>query len=457
MSVIKTNDISSVYFTKYNKCNTEDRFILENLYGNPIGCGTSDVPYVYLIEGADLVSKSQRNIFHLEVSLSWPSGCTIFDETEGDKRDTYEEYSRRGYVGVIRLFNKTKRYVFFDPKHYVVKIKDVITDKLIFENNSNNREKAVDNPDANHDDDDADEWNNSNGGGDHDDYVDDDKSDINDSYQNDIESVQDSIDSLLISKIGTDYMDTQRDYFNVSEICRRRQLPLHIVEEKIRKILNRIEINKTSGCWVSASRKDYKSCFWLALGGLRFNDIFHFPQFISPGSEAIFIKNKAILHSPLCEQVLGREHFYCCRPQHLKLGTSKENATHVKIRKSLDQLFDLSPGDMRKYAYHLYCLADLVQKQIFTVTRDEFDVLKRRKGNKILYVTDEENNTKFVETIGHPDMGEKEIRNGRGDGDVQNDMDNDDDDDDDDDMWSILKRSDNILDKYTKKLKNKLL
>ena len=256
---------------------------------------------------------------------------------------------------------------------------------------------------------------------------------------NEFEIVQNSLDKLLISKIGTDYIDVKRDYFNVSEICRRRQLPIYVIEEKLQKIINRITVNKTSGCWVSTSTKDYKRCFWLSLGGLRFNDIFHFPQDITTDSEPIIIKNKAILHSPLCEQVLRREHFYCCRPQHLKLGTSKENATHIKIRKSLDQIFDLSPSDMRKYAYHLYCLADLIQKQIFTMTKDEYDVVKNRKGNKIFYVNDEVKNEKFTEIIGDPDMGEitEEI----------------DDDLDGDLLWKVLQKSNNLLDTYTKKLK----
>ena len=420
MSEIETNIISTVYFTKFSKL-SHDKFVMENLYGNTIGSGNSEVPYIYCLNEKDLTSQSKKNMFRLQVTFCWPNGSKIFDETSTDKRETYEEYNRRGYVGIIRLFDNSKRYVFFDVRKYIIKIKDVITNEILFKKNNEEQSKEE------HNDEDV--------------YCCDELSEIS-IKENDVELAQNSIDKLLITQIGPDYIDTQKDYFNISEICRRRQLPAYVIEEKLQKIISRIEINTLSGCWVSTSKKDYKRCFWLALGGLRFNDIFHFPQDVSPGSEPIIIKNKAILHSPLCELVLRREHFYCCRPQHLKLGTSKENATHVKIRKSLDQIFDFSPTDMRKYAYHLYCLADLIQKQIFTLTRDEFDVLKKRKGNKILYVTDDENDEKYVEVIGDPDMGDNEIAE---------------DIDDDIDMWKILKKSTNLLDKYTKHLQTKLL
>lgn len=403
-----TENISNIFFTKYNKQGELDdgNLIIENLYGNTIGSGNSEVPYIYCLSKDELTSKSKRNMFHLQVEFCWPRGSTIFDETLHNKKETYEEYSRRGYIGVVRLFDKSKRYVFFDVKDFIIRIKDTMTNQTLYEKLN-----------------------------DYDDKIYEDRLKLNES-----EIVQNSIDTLLISKIGSDYIDVKRDYFNISEICRRRQLPIYVIKEKLEKIINRITVNKTSGCWVSTSTKDYKRCFWLSLGGLRFNDIFHFPQDIAPDSEPIIIKNKAILHSPLCEQVLRREHFYCCRPQHLKLGTSKENATHIKIRKSLDQIFDLTPSDMRKYAYHIYCLADLIQKQIFTMTRDEYDIVKKRRGNKIFYVNDEVENEKFTEVIGDPDMGEvvEEI----------------DDDLDGDLLWKVLQKSNNLLDTYTKKLKD---
>ena len=130
-----TKNLSNIFFTKFNKQGEvyEDDLIIENLYGNTIGSGNSEVPYIYCLSKEDLTSKSKRNMFHLQVEFSWPMGSKIFDETLNNKKETYEEYNRRGYIGVVRLFDKCKRYVFFDVKDFIIRIKDTVTNQTLYE------------------------------------------------------------------------------------------------------------------------------------------------------------------------------------------------------------------------------------------------------------------------------------------------------------------------------------
>lgn len=384
---IALDHVPRILYTKYsNPFMVESRSVSEllmNLSGNPDGSKVSTVPYIYCLSEEQVTENEFENIYFLRVHFEWPGhGFIAEEDKDKGKSLTYEDYKREGFAGVIRYFMDTWRYVIFDPESCIRCIYDVGKEELIYEKKHTLHIR--------------------------DDMLNGDKSSSGNGLliKNDSES-QELIDAMMLERIGLDYIDIQRDMFCVSEIARRQSCSVASIVRRLVTILQRISICKASGCWLSTNRSDYKRTFWLSLGGLSHSNIFSFASH-AEDQPNIVIKNKNILHSHMCELTWGKKHSKCCRPLHLRLGTSKENAIHIKVRKNVEQLFDFSPEEMHSYAYHIYSISNLVERQLHTMRPDEKRVMEKRKGNKIIIYENEKGNL-VRKIIGMPNMGESEL------------------------------------------------
>ncbi len=379
---ISASCVPTTLFSKFSKGRRqlEDQEpISECLFGNPYGLGKSSVPYIYCISSKQMKSCLQ-DIYHLELSFKWPVEGRFKKETCITEHMSYENHLAENYLGCLRLFEDGQRYVVFNPMDFVVRIKDLDTDKVLYQNEalSGNLKNVIPGND----------WVR-----------------VSDYFSDTHEKEQHGINTLMLQIIGPQYIDMKRDYFSISEIARRKCVSKKAIEKYLSTLINRITVNKKSGCWVSKYKSDYRRTFWLSKGGVNFSDIFYFPRVINSDSVNVVIKNRDILHSTLCETTLGSEHMRCCRPFHLKLGTSRENAIHIKIRKSLTELMDFDFETMQEYSYLILRLSNLIEKQIHTVTTEEAKV-QLRKSNRILYLDDKIKKQKYVEVCGEPDMGD---------------------------------------------------
>ncbi len=356
--------------------------VICRLQGNPDGMGISSIAYVNCIMSENRTNKRVTSVYNLKMTICWPSNGTVFDETQGvqKERRAYEDYSMSGYVGVVRKFKHGKGYILFQPRERIASIIDTDSDETVYRNDA----LAGDNP-----------------------------TDVLEAKVNKVTEYffhatsskeQVELNEAMVKHIGAEFINLRRDYFDVAEISRRMEVSPRKVTDNILPIVRRITVNKVSGCW-AAHRGDYKTTFWLSKGGLSFNEVFHFPQDLMDGTPMV-IKNRHILHSSMCEVTLVPSHSRCCRPQHLKLGTSRENAIHIKVRKSLDELLDLSPDMMQELAFHITCLSGIFQQQAYTYTRDELRVRKMRKGNRIMSCMDVHTGKKWMTVCGNPDMGD---------------------------------------------------
>lgn len=383
-SKVHIQNIPNVLYTRYSNIyvtETSSLDVLTSLTGNPDGNKISSVPYIYCLTDDQVTENEYKSIYFLRVHFEWPKYGFIGEEEKDGKSITYEDYKRDGFIGVKRYFTDMWRYVIFDPEIYLKSIYDTVKEEIIYEkrNAFHVREELLEGMTSQ-----------KNGG---------------QLIYTDIES-QEVVDRLMLERIGLEYIDQQRDLFCVSEIARHQQVSISSVVRRLRSILERITVCKASGCWISTVKSDYKRTFWYSLGGLSHSDIFSFARNVEEDPN-IVIKNKNILHSNICELTWGRKHNKCCRPMHLRLGTSKENAIHIKVRKNVEQLFDFSPDEMRSYAYHIYSLSNLVERQYQICRPFEKKVMEKRKGNKIMIF--ENNKGNYVQKIiGTPDMGESQ-------------------------------------------------
>ena len=374
--------VPHILFTRYSNIyltEMSSKDVLENLSGNPDGNKISTVPYIYCLTDDQVRENEYDNIYFLKVHFEWPKYGFIAEEEKDGKSITYEEYKRDGFIGVKRYFTDMWRYVIFDPESYIRSIFDTGKEELIYERRDafHIREELLEGKTSH---------------------------ERNDQLVYTDNDSQEAIDKLMLDRIGFNYIDRQRDVFCVSEIARRQKVSISSVVRRIISIVERITVCKASGCWISTVRSDYKRTFWYSLGGLSHSDIFSFSCDVEEDPN-IVIKNKNILHSNICELTWGKKHACCCRPMHLRLGTSKENAIHIKVRKNVEQLFDFSPDEMRSYAYHIYSISNLVEKQYQICRPFEKKLMEKRKGNKILIF--ENNKGNYVQkVIGTPDMGE---------------------------------------------------
>jgi hypothetical protein len=384
---VSTSCVPITLYTKIAKGNRDDivkEDIFESIFGNPNGLGISCVPYIYCVSPQQ-VKRNIKQKYYLELTFRWPPNARIKDETKSDAptNPTYEEYLGLGYIGVERRFTDSQRYVIFDPMAYLVRIQDVDTMQILYENDLLEKDLKASIP--------GDDW-------------------VKVSrhfFRSGVSKQQMEINTLMIDKIGAHYIDIKRDFFCVSEIARRKGVSERAVTKYLKTLIGRITVNEVSGCWISSKRGDYKRTFWLSKGGLNFADIFHFPQVIGCHKTNVVIKNKNILHSIICETTHGSDHTMCCRPFHLKLGTSRENAIHIKIRKSLDQLFDFDYKEMQEYCFHVLRLSNLIEKQVYTVTEDEAKI-QRRRSNRIVYSEEMGTGKRKVDVCGDPDMGDED-------------------------------------------------
>ena len=378
---IKTLFLPMHMFTRATRDEQEDSDVISSLQGNPDGLSVSSIPYIYCV-----TEQHHRRIplYNLKVTFRWPPSAKIIDETQSqEKKALYEDYSLAGYVGVLRNFEDSKRYVMFRPRDYVVNIENLDSGEIVYRNDALADETNLGVPGVN-------------------------LQLVRETLLHEgLMDEQKEVNELMLSHIGPKYIDLRRDYFDVFSIARRKNIPVARAKAAICKIIRKVMVNKSSGCWVSATSGVYTKTFWASKGGLSFSDVFHFPQDLAAGTgQPVVIKNKHILHAPICELTLGADHTRCCRPQHLKLGTSRENCIHVKVRKSLDQLFDLNYDEMQQYAHHVLCLSDLIQRQVHIMTREELRVQERRRGNRILQCEDLQTGERWVTVNGDPDMGE---------------------------------------------------
>lgn len=361
MPRLEWKDIPTTFYTRFHAKRQGDD--PTQLYG--FSHSNSHAPFFY---GRD--KDVLKEIFNLAVTVSWSKSAIVHKESEEDKQLSNHEYVRRGYSAVCR--QPKDIWTVFHPKRAVETIKDRESGKLLYE-----------------------------------------KKDVNENYNHHIPDdfvtvydTQSRVDKLLASTVGEEYIDKKKDYFNVLEISRRREWSLARTEATLRSIIQRITVNSVSGCWVSTSKSDYRVLFWLALGGMWFDDIFHFPnEKLLRESCPTIIKNKLVLHSLLCELTLREDHACCCRPQHLRLGTSAENALHIKVRRNLDQVLMLDKEDMKRYAYHIYALADIINRRMHFKSEKEYEGLtKKGKTSRVLLV--EKDGDKFVQKVRNPDMGD---------------------------------------------------
>lgn len=385
---IDTVYIPTVMFCRYARLDEDrdvgNKDIILQLHGNPSGQGISSVRYIYCVPQVDL-KKRLSDLYHLRIHIKWPQNSKLFDETkrcEGrpSQKSTYEEYLLRGYSGIHRNFEDIKRYVIFEPLKVITEVTDTDSGHTLY---TNDLLKGADSGVP---------------------FV-------------DIEEVarhfsdpghrpeQQRLNTIMLEKITPLYIDLRYDYFDVGEIARRRGWQFDKALKNVEKIVSSIEVKKVSGCWYSPQRDSYTKTFWLSKGGLSMWDIFHHP-FEFKKNEPTVIKNKHILHAMICELTLGEDHFHCCRPQHLRLGTSRENSVYVKVRKSLQQQFDLTYLEMQEFAFLLGKMAEIVQKQEHIMTESELRVFQRRKGNKTINCHDMATGKVWTTVCGSPDMGD---------------------------------------------------
>lgn len=325
----------------YNADNWEDA--VNNLYGNPNGMGVSAVPYVYCLTEEERDRTSQRSVYYLKLQFKWPSKGKFADEShQQQQQQTYDTYFKCNFLGAIRQFRKHRRHVVFEPLKYLASITDVVkgTTLLIQESVGAPEEIAL---------------------------------------------KQSELQELMNRHLGTSNIHPQRDYFCISEIARRSRKSPARVSRDLCEIIGRIQVHPASGCWRSSRRNDYKRTFWLALGGLQLQHLYYFPLEDTDDPKPLFVKDRYILHSQMCELTLGRQHAHCCRPSHLKIGTAAENAVHIKIRKNIEQLFDLTPDLLREYSSYIGGIARIVQLQQQVMTTEEEKVHKRRKAVRVTY------------------------------------------------------------------------
>ena len=412
---ISASCIPITLFSKLAKGNRDtpdtDHHIIESLYGNPNGLGISSVSYIYCISELQLKTHLEQ-LYYLELTFRWPQKTRFRDETQSQSptNPTYEEYLGMDYIGVERKFTDTRRYVIFNPVDYLVRIRDKDTKQILYENDKLSHDLEGSVP--------GDDW----------------IKISNFFFESGTSKEQQNVNVLMIEQIGAQFIDIKRDFFNVFEIARRKGVSMKAVKKYLTSLIERIKVNKVSGCWTSNHKGDYKRTFWLSKGGMNFSDIFHFPQTIGCHNTNVVIKNRDILHSTICETTLGADHFKCCRPFHLKLGTSRENAIHIKIRKSLDQLFDFSYKEMQEYCFHILRLSNLIEKQVYTVTEDEAKV-QRRRSNRILYCEEVGSSKKWIDVCGEPDMGDATCEPDIGEM-------NQEDEDEDTRLWDLLDKDD---------------
>lgn len=384
---ICTKELPTYMYTRYSNMYMTERparnDVLNTLSGNPEGSKLSSIPYIYCIDEDEMNHGNYENIYFLKVHFKWPLYGYIASEDSEERKQymTYEDYKREGYSGVKRRFFNMWRFVIFDPESVISNIFDVGTHELIYDKDRYKSDERTQ------------------------EQLYEDRFSIDSSLVYfDHGKCQTLLDKLMIETIGSEYISKKRDVFCITEIARRHSSSPYSVYKRLVPIIERIVVHKASGCWVSSRKKDYKRLFWMSLGGICHRDIFSFCQDIEKDPN-IFIKNKNILHSNLCELTLGVDHTKCCRPSHLRLGTSRENAIHIKVRKNIEQFFDFTPDELRQYSYHIYCLATMIEKQLHTLTKLEKKQMEKRKGNKILIY--ENADGKFVQrVIGNPHMGE---------------------------------------------------
>lgn len=379
-------DLYTRYSNLYQAETPSHDVVLSSLCGNPDGSKISSIPYIYCLDETELKHGNYENIFFLKVHFNWPTYGYIAEEEEQEELKcknyvTYEEYKSEGFGGVKRYFTGTWRYVIFDPESCISNVFDVGKCEIIYDKMHSKEKLRAE------------------------------EEQYNEHFSIDSSLVyidngrcQEALDRLMLDTLGTAYINKKRDVFCITEIARRQACSPYSVFRRLVPIIERISVCKASGCWVSTRKKDYKRLFWMSLGGLCHRDIFSFCQDVEKDPN-IFIKNKNILHSNLCELTLGSEHTHCCRPLHLRLGTSRENTIHIKVRKNIEQLFDFTPKELREYAYHIYSLATIVEKQLHILKPIERKQMEKRKGNKIIIYENAEG--KYVQKIiGNPHMGE---------------------------------------------------
>ena len=351
--------------------------VIGNITGNPKGDKRSWVPYIYAITEDVLHAENLEALYFLKVTFEWPATSKLADETaDNASPQCYEVYKRKGYVGVKRAHKNHQTIVIFDPHYYISAVHDtgkqaILYNKCIAKDIKQSLYTPEQLPVVS-----------------------------NDTYQQ-------SINSLLKTNIGMSFIDPRKDYFCVAEIARRKGISPQVVFTRLTKILERVSVNKSSGCWVSTSKKDYTTTYWLALGGLDFNSVFRFPHDLTQiCTEPPVIKNSFILHHPICELTLKENHTKCCRPSHLRLGTSMENAYHIKIRQVIEQLFDFSPDQLMQYVHHINGLASLIQHQLCTATTAEADKIKKSKRhNRVTCITDLDG-SRHTSITGNPHIGD---------------------------------------------------
>jgi len=389
MDIVKIalDHVPRILYTKYSNPFIGESLLatelLTNLSGNPDGSKVSTVPYIYCLSEEQMIQNEMENIYFLRVHFDWPRHGFIAEEEEDKSKSlTYEDYKREGFAGVTRYFVDTWRYVIFDPESCIRCIYDVGKEELVYEKKHALRVR--------------------------DDMLNGQKSSSENGIliRHDSES-QEIVDAMMLERIGLDYIDKQRDMFCVTEIARRQSCSVASIVRRLVTVLQRISICRASGCWMSTNRSDYKRTFWLSLGGISHSNIFSFASQSEEDHPNIVIKNKNILHSHICELTWGKKHSKCCRPSHLRLGTSKENVMHIKVRKNVEQLFDFSPEEMRAYAFHIYSISHLVENQLQIMRPEEKRAMEKRKGNKIIVYENEKGNL-VRKIIGMPNMGESE-------------------------------------------------
>ena len=339
--------------------------------GNPMGEKKSWVSYIYSIEENVVKEQQLEAIYFLKVTFEWPSSARFADETKDDScMQAYETYKNKGYIGVVRDMKNYPSFIVFDPKYYIHSVYDVGRQTTLY-----TKGQKIDAPSR--------------------------------IRREPVSGCQSTVDDILQSRIGLPYVDPRKDLFCVAEIARRKAISAQVVSKRLCKVLGRVSVNKSSGCWVSESKKDYVRMFWLALGGIDFDAIFRFPHDITDvNTEPPVIKNSFILHHPICEITLKEDHIRCCRPSHLRLGTSMENAYHIKIRRAIEQLFDFSPEQLKQYVHHINGIASLVQTQICTATPTEADTVRKSKRHKRVTVFTDSRGRQEVSLTGDPHMGD---------------------------------------------------
>lgn len=351
--------------------------VICNIAGNPRGDKRSWIPFIYAITEDVLDKEGLHSLYYLKMTLEWPLSAKLADETaDNSKPQSYETYQQKGYVGVVRGLKYCKTVVIFDPTYYIHTVYDMgIQTMMYYKSKPGDHHNKSPPP-----------------------------------YQlpeSPVDTFQHSINTLLLTNIGLANIDPRKDYFCVSEIARRKGISPQLVASRLSTILERISVNRSSGCWVSSNKKDYLSTFWLALGGLTFNDVFRFPHDLTDMYiEPPVIKNRFVLHHPICELTLKENHIHCCRPSHLRLGTSMENAYHIKIRQAIEQLFDFTPEQLKQYVHHVNGIACLIQHQISTTTPHEASKIEHSKRHKRVNCFTNLDGSKRTSISGKPHMGD---------------------------------------------------